>query len=122
MAVEDHGSGNQYIRLAAWPLYSKLGLTLSIAGMASACAAAASREILIAGVLAAGSVALFSGAVLEAGRSLANILAATRRQKEPAMKERRRKVIEAMPARPSVAKLRQASAGGSESDARYSAQ
>jgi GT2 family glycosyltransferase len=122
MAVEDHGSGNQYIRFAAWPLYSKLGLTLSIAGMTIAGAAAVGHELLVAGVLAAGSVLLLGGAVLEAGRSLANVLAAARRQKEPSLKERRAKVIEAIPARASVAQLRHMSAGGSESNARYSAQ
>jgi hypothetical protein len=87
MAVEDHGSGHQYIRLAAWPRYSKIALALSVAGAVITGLALNSGEFFVAGVLATGSFLLTAGAALEAGRSLANILAAGR-QTETTAKEK----------------------------------
>ena len=74
MAVEDHGSGSQYVRLATWPRFSKVALILSLGGILVAGAAALKGQLAVAGVLAAGSVLLLGRTVLEAGRSLATVL------------------------------------------------
>src|SRR5215831_85161 len=93
MAVEDHGSGHQYVRIAAWPRYSKIPVALGVAGATTAGMAAYSSKFIVATSLACGSLALFGGAVLEAGRSLANILAAGR-QTEATVKEKAALVFE----------------------------
>jgi len=76
MAVEDHGSGRQYIRLAAWPRYSRLGLSLGLGGILIALAAAGNGEFGVAAMLGIGSVLLLGGTLLEAGRSLATVMSA----------------------------------------------
>jgi GT2 family glycosyltransferase len=74
MAVEDHGAGKQYVRIAAWPRYSRLALILTIAGTVIALAGVLSGQFIVAALLAAGSSLLFSGSLSEAGRSLAIVL------------------------------------------------
>jgi GT2 family glycosyltransferase len=84
MAVEDHGAGKQYVRMAAWPRYSKLGTTLWIAGMVLAGVAAISDQFIVAAVLGSGSALLFFESVLEAGRSLATVLCCANQEEEDA--------------------------------------
>ena len=82
MAVEDHGAGNQYVRLAAWPRYSKLGMALWITGVVLAGVAAISDQFIVAAVLGSGSALLFCESVLEAGRSMAAVLRCANQQEE----------------------------------------
>jgi O-antigen biosynthesis protein len=105
MAVEDHGAGNQYVRLAAWPRYSKLGMALWIAGMVLAGAAAISDQFIVAAVLGSGSAMLFFESVLEAGRSLAAVLRCANQDEKDARTETAVTVLNHFPARPVVPQL-----------------
>jgi hypothetical protein len=105
MAVEDHGAGNQYVRLAAWPLYSKLGMALSVVGLVLAGAAAISDQFIVAFVLGSGSALLFFESVLEAGRSLAAVLRCANQEEEDARTERTVTVLNHFPTQPVVPRL-----------------
>jgi hypothetical protein len=76
MAVEDHGSGTQYVRSAVWPRYSKIGLV--IAGILAILAAIAAVRGAYIPAVVLGLVALFvvGRATNEAGRATASTLAA----------------------------------------------
>jgi hypothetical protein len=82
MAIEDHGSGTQYVRFAAWPRYSAAALVLSLAGIAIMAAAVLEGAFPVAAVLGAASALLVTGGVLEGGRSLATILEATQPEQQ----------------------------------------
>ena len=74
MAVEDHGAGRQYVRVAAWPRYSQMAWLVIAAAIVIALAAAFSGQFIVGAVLAAGSALLSWGALSEAGRSLAAVV------------------------------------------------
>jgi hypothetical protein len=80
MAVEDHGSGKQYVRFAAWPRYSRLALALGFLGALIAIVAASEGESFVAFVLGAGAALLSFATISEAGRSQAAILTAAAQQ------------------------------------------
>jgi GT2 family glycosyltransferase len=105
MATEDHGAGNQYIRLAAWPRYSKLGMTLSVAGMVLTGAAAISEQFLVAAVLGSCSALLLFESVLEAGRSLAAVLRCANQEEKEARTESAVTVLNRFPAQQVVPRL-----------------
>jgi hypothetical protein len=107
MAVEDHGAGNQYIRLAAWPRYSKLGTALWITGVVLAGVAAISDQFIVAAVLGSGSALLFCESVLEAGRSIAAVLRCANQQEEDTRTETETAVtvLNHFPAQPVVPRL-----------------
>src|SRR5262249_19370588 len=65
MAVEDHGSGKQYVRFAAWPRYSRLALALGFFGALIAIVAASEGESLVAFVLGAGAALLSFATISE---------------------------------------------------------
>jgi len=112
MAVEDHGSGTQYVRLATWPRLSKLGLVLGLGGTLIAVAAARSGQFAVAGVLVAVSVLLLGRTVLEAGRSLATVLRVAREHEteEPcAVTESAFRLFDSSLSRAGVATLQHAS-------------
>jgi hypothetical protein len=82
MAVEDHGSGRQYVRFAVWPRFSKLAMALTLVGALFAAAAWLNDESFVAWVLAEGAAVLLGGAVLEAGRGMAAVLDAAQEREE----------------------------------------
>jgi len=108
MAAEDHGAGNQYIRLAAWPRYSKLGMALWIAGIVLAGAAAISDQFIVAAVLGSGSALLLFESVLEAGRSLAAVLRCANQEEKEARTESAVTVLNRFPAQQVVPRLQAA--------------
>jgi O-antigen biosynthesis protein len=109
MAIEDHGSGRQYVRLAAWPRYSKLAVIFAVVGAIIAGGAAMSQEFVIAGLLVAGSALLLGGALLEAGRSLATVCGAGQKQEPAAVyKESPVTLYDSSPSRHSVEGLKDA--------------
>ena len=82
MAVEDHGSGRQYVRFAAWPRFSKLALALTLVGALFAVAAWLNGELSWHGCSRKEQLVLLSGAVLKAGRGMAAVLDAAQEQEE----------------------------------------
>jgi hypothetical protein len=116
MAVEEHGSGTQYVRLATWPRYSKLGLILPGAGAITAVSSAMNGQLTVATILAAGSLLLLGAVAVEAGRSLATVLAIRQRQ-ESLVFDQRSVIFEARPSNPMVAPLQSASVQRSVPDA-----
>jgi hypothetical protein len=97
MAVENHGSGRQYIRFAAWPRYSKLALALVFLGCLMATWAWWDQQLLVACVLALGTALLLLATLLEAGRSLAGILEAAKQQEESVPRETRPEIFNSGP-------------------------
>ncbi len=65
MAVEDHGSGTQFVRIEARPRWSTSALAVIVILGALAAGAALSGEWLVFALLAASAAALGAGAVLE---------------------------------------------------------
>jgi hypothetical protein len=80
MAVEDHGAGRQYVRVATWPRFSKVALVLITAAAFMATAGALSGHYIVPGVLALTALLLFGECLAEAGRSQATVLQAIERQ------------------------------------------
>jgi hypothetical protein len=117
MAVEEHGAGNQYVRLSVWPRYSKLSMVLAFAGLLLAGVAGFSGEFIVPAVLVAGSAFLFFQSFLEAGRSLAAVLRQADREKEDACTESTVAVIDHFPAQPVVPQLQPAAIRRSGQDA-----
>jgi len=97
MAVENHGSGRQYVRFQAWPRYSKLARALALVGALMAIVAWGNQELLVAFVLAEGAGLLLGGSVLEAGRSLAAVLDAAQEQRESAPRETVPRIFDSTP-------------------------
>ena len=97
MAVENHGSGRQYVRFRAWPRYSKVALALASVGALIAVAAWRNQEPFVAWVLAEGSALLLGGAGLEAGRGLAAVLEASQVQQESIPRETPPRVFDSLP-------------------------
>jgi GT2 family glycosyltransferase len=119
MAVEEHGSGNQYVRLSAWPRFSKLALMLAIAGVMVAVSAALSRQFLVTALIGSAAALLLGGIGLDAGRSLAAVLEASDREEQAELSVRRENtmgVFNPVPARVSVERLHHASARRNGSD------
>jgi len=97
LAVEDHGSGRQYIRFAVWPRFSKLAVALTLVGALFAAAAWLNDESFVAWVLAEGAAVLLGGAVLEAGRGMAAVLDAAQEQEEFVPRETPVRVFDSNP-------------------------
>jgi len=87
MAVENHGSGRQYVRLAAWPRFSRLALALGLLGAVIAMAAAFGGKSLVAILLAGGAALLLFATTVEAGRSQAAILRSAKQQERHTPRE-----------------------------------
>jgi hypothetical protein len=71
MAVEDHGSGTQFVRVEARPRWSKSALLVVVVLGAMAAGAALSGHWPAFAVLAAGAAALGAGALLEPASAVA---------------------------------------------------
>jgi GT2 family glycosyltransferase len=71
MAVEDHGSGTQFVRIETRPRWSKSALLIVVILDAVAVSAALSGHWPVFAVLAAGAVALGMGALLEPASAVA---------------------------------------------------
>jgi hypothetical protein len=87
MAVENHGSGRQYVRLAAWPRFSRLALALGLLGAVIAMAAAFGGKSLVAILLSGGAALLLFATTVEAGRSQAAILRSAKQQERHTPRE-----------------------------------
>lgn len=128
MAVEDHGAGCQYVRVAAWPRYSKVGAAFTALGFLAAIVAAAAGQYVVGAVLALIAAGLLSESLLEAGRSLSAVLRAADRAdgEEPAkdfaeervakVTEERLLVRDRFPVRPTVSALQAAAVRRSASE------
>jgi glycosyltransferase involved in cell wall biosynthesis len=103
MAVENHGSGRQYVRVASSPRYSRLALSLGFMGVLIAAGAAASGNSVVAFVLAAGAALLWFATILETGRSQAAIISAAR---QPERHEPRELVVRVFDSDPRSARLK----------------
>ena len=97
VAVEDHGSGRQYVRFQAWPRYSKLALVLAFGAALIAFAAWQNQESLVAWVLAEASALLLGGSVLEAGRGMAAVLEAAQEQQQFVPRETPPRIFDSTP-------------------------
>jgi len=80
LAVEEHGSGRQMVRLRAWPKFSRIGLALAL-GLAALSALAAGADAWIAcGALGALAVLLAITAVQDCAAAMGMILAAVAKE------------------------------------------
>jgi hypothetical protein len=58
MAVEDHGSGTQYVRVGIWPRFSRVSLALIVVGLAFAALSARDGSFVVTAVFGLGSLML----------------------------------------------------------------
>ena len=79
MAVEDQGSGTQYVRVRSWPVWRRIGLLPLAALVGGALLAARSESWIAAACLAAVGLAVLLRGVEEAGRAQSMILEIVRR-------------------------------------------
>ena len=78
MAVEDQGSGTQYVRFGVWPRFSKTAMAVATGLMACSVLTAWQGETGASVTLAVSGTLLFGKVIFDAGSALAGTLAAIR--------------------------------------------